>query len=289
MTMSSQDKPPFPPVGDAARLYPGKVMHRPTDALRPSLHLSRLLAADRSRPPRRGWPAFAYFRSKPVRACVVPRDRSPRQTFERRRRCAPTPMNSWLTPVCRDRQVCSFCATRASSATSSIRFLFIYCRDENGALSALIYEVRNTFGERHTYVCPVEDGQMSEAGLRQERTKIFYVSPFIDLGARYHFRMLPARRHGAHAHSRNRERKATTLCHIFRPSAKALTLRKPACIARPPAFHDDEGDGRHPLGSAEALAQGREVPLARKTARTPQAMATRKTRWNRPNNPNTLG
>jgi len=66
-----------------------------------------------------------------------------------------------------------------------------YCHGADGGLTALIYEVRNTFGERHTYVCPVEPGQTSAAGIRQERSKIFYVSPFIDLGARYHFRMLP--------------------------------------------------------------------------------------------------
>ena len=32
---------------------------------------------------------------------------------------------------------------------------------------------------------------LSEAGVRQARTKIFHVSPFIDMGARYHFRVLP--------------------------------------------------------------------------------------------------
>ena len=51
--------------------------------------------------------------------------------------------------------------------------------------------MRNTFGERHTYVAPVEPGELTEAGVRQTRTKIFHVSPFIDMGARYHFRVLP--------------------------------------------------------------------------------------------------
>jgi DUF1365 family protein len=58
-------------------------------------------------------------------------------------------------------------------------------------LIALIYAVRNTFGERHSYVAPIEPGELTEAGVRQERTKIFHVSPFIDMGARYHFRVLP--------------------------------------------------------------------------------------------------
>ncbi len=64
-----------------------------------------------------------------------------------------------------------------------------YAYDENGDLSGMIYEVRNTFGERHSYVCPVEAGQLTDAGLRQTRTKIFHVSPFIEMGARYDFRV----------------------------------------------------------------------------------------------------
>jgi uncharacterized protein len=66
-----------------------------------------------------------------------------------------------------------------------------FAYDADGQLLAAIYRVRNTFGEHHSYVARVEEGQLSEAGLRQERTKIFHVSPFIPLGARYHFRILP--------------------------------------------------------------------------------------------------
>ncbi|GAA3075062.1 DUF1365 domain-containing protein [Rhizobium viscosum] len=66
-----------------------------------------------------------------------------------------------------------------------------YAYDDRDALLALIYEVRNTFGERHSYVCPVEDDEIFESGLRQTCDKLFYVSPFIGIGMRYHFRMLP--------------------------------------------------------------------------------------------------
>jgi len=66
-----------------------------------------------------------------------------------------------------------------------------YCNDRNGRLALLIYEVRNTFGDIHSYVCPVTDGQMSAAGIRQQQEKTFYVSPFIGMAMRYHFRMLP--------------------------------------------------------------------------------------------------
>ncbi|KRB53117.1 hypothetical protein ASE04_07840 [Rhizobium sp. Root708] len=66
-----------------------------------------------------------------------------------------------------------------------------YAYDDAGQVSALIYEVRNTFGERHSYVCPVDRGQASDAGIRQVCDKLFHVSPFIEMDMRYHFRMLP--------------------------------------------------------------------------------------------------
>jgi DUF1365 family protein len=70
-----------------------------------------------------------------------------------------------------------------------ISVYFAYGEDRE--LLAAIYEVRNTFGGKHTYVCKVEPGQLTSAGLRQSRTKIFHVSPFIELGATYDFRLLP--------------------------------------------------------------------------------------------------
>lgn len=66
-----------------------------------------------------------------------------------------------------------------------------YAYGERDEVIALIYEVRNTFGERHTYVCPVGPEEMSVAGLRQTFEKLFHVSSFIGMNMRYHFRMLP--------------------------------------------------------------------------------------------------
>ncbi len=62
-----------------------------------------------------------------------------------------------------------------------------YCYDADNKLRALIYEVRNTFGEHHSYVAPVAAGEGSGTGVRQARDKLFYVSPFITMGARYNF------------------------------------------------------------------------------------------------------
>ncbi|WP_022722738.1 DUF1365 domain-containing protein [Rhodopseudomonas sp. B29] len=61
----------------------------------------------------------------------------------------------------------------------------------SGELALVIYEVRNTFGDIHPYVLPVRPGELSAAGLRQEQDKTFYVSPFIEMAMRYHFRIGP--------------------------------------------------------------------------------------------------
>lgn len=66
-----------------------------------------------------------------------------------------------------------------------------YCDDATGRLALLIYEVRNTFGELHTYVLPVRQGEASAAGIRQTHAKSFYVSPFIEMPMHYHFRIAP--------------------------------------------------------------------------------------------------
>jgi DUF1365 family protein len=66
-----------------------------------------------------------------------------------------------------------------------------YAYGDDGALGAMIYEVRNTFGERHTYVCPIGPFDVSDAGIRQQCDKLFHVSPFIPMAMRYQFRMLP--------------------------------------------------------------------------------------------------
>jgi DUF1365 family protein len=64
-----------------------------------------------------------------------------------------------------------------------------YCYDRSGVLKALLYQVHNTFGQRHSYLIPVE----GEAGkpLEQRCLKAFYVSPFMDMDIAYLFRVQP--------------------------------------------------------------------------------------------------
>jgi DUF1365 family protein len=60
-----------------------------------------------------------------------------------------------------------------------------------GELALVIYEVRNTFGDIHSYVLPVTPDEQSSAGIRQSQDKLFYVSPFVEMAMRYHFRVMP--------------------------------------------------------------------------------------------------
>ena len=60
-----------------------------------------------------------------------------------------------------------------------------YSYASDGQLQALIYEVGNTFGERHSYVIPANP----ERGMvRHACDKAFYVSPFLPMDCRYNFR-----------------------------------------------------------------------------------------------------
>jgi hypothetical protein len=70
-----------------------------------------------------------------------------------------------------------------------------FCYRAGGELALIIYEVRNTFGEIHPYVLPVQPAEVSAAGVRQSQDKLFYVSPFIEMAMRYQFRVVQPREH----------------------------------------------------------------------------------------------
>lgn len=59
-----------------------------------------------------------------------------------------------------------------------------YAFDRHGRLAALLYEVSNTFGDRHTYVVPVEG---TSTAIRQTCAKAMHVSPFNEVSGRYDF------------------------------------------------------------------------------------------------------
>ena len=65
-----------------------------------------------------------------------------------------------------------------------LSIFFVY--NLNSSLIAIMYEVKNTFGEQHTYVFKANSVNKN---IKNNCTKKFYVSPFMDLNSRYFFRI----------------------------------------------------------------------------------------------------
>jgi DUF1365 family protein len=66
-----------------------------------------------------------------------------------------------------------------------------FCYRADGRLNAMLYEVHNTFGERHSYLIPVSDADAQQPVLRQSCAKEFHVSPFMDMAMTYNFHVTP--------------------------------------------------------------------------------------------------
>ena len=64
-----------------------------------------------------------------------------------------------------------------------------FCHRRDGLLQAMLYEVHNTFGERHSYLIPVDEAKAHQPVLRQSCEKSFHVSPFMDMAMTYRFRV----------------------------------------------------------------------------------------------------
>jgi len=62
-----------------------------------------------------------------------------------------------------------------------------FCYRACGALGAILYEVSNTFGERHSYLIRAP----ATGEVRQGAPKRFHVSPFLDMDLVYDFRVTP--------------------------------------------------------------------------------------------------
>ena len=61
---------------------------------------------------------------------------------------------------------------------------FIY--NQSSELISILYEVKNTFGEQHTYIFKANDNKI----ITNKCNKKFYVSPFIEMDCEYNFRVL---------------------------------------------------------------------------------------------------
>jgi DUF1365 family protein len=177
------------PADAPAALYVGEVMHA---RLKPMSHrfqyrvasllidLDRLEAADRMSP------LFAVNRRALV--SFMERDHGHRDG---------RPLRDFVREKAAERgidlgggRVLLLCYPRVLGYTFNPLSVY-FAHDARGDLVLIIYEVRNTFGEIHTYSLPVTAAQRSAAGIRQSQDKQFYVSPFIEMAMRYDFRIAP--------------------------------------------------------------------------------------------------
>ena len=82
-------------------------------------------------------------------------------------------------------QIKLFCYPRIFGYVfNPLSIFFIY--DQNSKLISILYEVKNTFGEQHTYVFKTNDDKI----ITNNCTKKFHVSPFINMECQYYFRVL---------------------------------------------------------------------------------------------------
>ena len=61
-----------------------------------------------------------------------------------------------------------------------------YVYDKKDNLISILYEVKNTFGEQHTYIFKVKNNDI----LQHSCSKKFHVSPFIEMNCNYFFKIL---------------------------------------------------------------------------------------------------
>ena len=67
-----------------------------------------------------------------------------------------------------------------------------FCEAPSGGLNAILYEVNNTFGERHSYLIEVDPAAAGQGTpIEQTCAKRLHVSPFMALDMRYAFRVEP--------------------------------------------------------------------------------------------------
>ncbi len=183
------DTPSGDPVDAAAALYFGEVMHA---RLKPMGHrfsyrvMSLLIDLDRLDAADRQSPLFGVNRAALYsfnEADHGERDGSSLRSYAQRRAAE---RGIDLTGG----RVLLLCYPRLFGYTFNPLSVY-FCYRAGGELALIIYEVRNTFGDIHAYALAVRPGEVSDAGVRQQQEKLFYVSPFIGMAMRYHFRVSP--------------------------------------------------------------------------------------------------
>ncbi|WP_341705319.1 DUF1365 domain-containing protein [Ferrovibrio sp.] len=108
-----------------------------------------------------------------------------------------TPLRPWVEAALRQQglgdaghRILLFCFPRLFGYVFNPLSVY-YCYDAGGRLGAVLYEVKNTFGDQHGYLVAVPRQANGRCLLAQHAAKRFLVSPFLPLQGAYDFRILP--------------------------------------------------------------------------------------------------
>ena len=172
----------------SSAIYLGQVMHR---RIKPVRHrfiyqvFSLLLDLDRLAELDRGLRVFSVNRANLV--SFFERDHGARDG---------SPLRPWVDARRREHgleaaaRVLLLCFPRLLGYVFNPLSVY-YCFGRSGGLDAIIYEVKNRCGEQHAYVLPVAPTASPVSRVRQSCGKRFYVSPLIEMAARYRFKLVP--------------------------------------------------------------------------------------------------
>ncbi len=190
LTLAAATNPTFsepPGVIPKPSIYTGHVAHK---RLTPFVHeldykvFSVLLDIDRLEETASDTRLFAYNRAGVV--SFHDKDHGPRDG---------SPLRPWLNDLLsahgydlRD------CPVRLLTFPRLWGYVFnplsiYYCYDRAGRLTAVLYEVSNTFGQWHGYLLPVT--QENAEPVLQKAQKEFHVSPFMPVDGTYEFTLKP--------------------------------------------------------------------------------------------------
>ena len=135
--------------------------------------------------------------------------------------------------------VCLLCYPRLLGyAFNPLSVYYAYAADKK--LLGIVYEVRNTFGEHHTYVAVIQSGELTPSGVRQKREKLFYVSPGLSLPVD------TTRQKNRGPYSCDKCGRPGARCGIFRPSCDIFHGRIGLTILDDPD-NDHQDNGRNPF------------------------------------------
>ena len=174
---------PPPPPATGSAMYEGWVMHR---RITPRHHrfkyrvFAMLLDLDELRELDRRLYLFAYNRGGLL-------------SFQERDHGDGRPVKVWLDELLAQAGIIAGGRRRVLCYPRILGYVFNplsvwFCDDEQDVLKAIIYEVHNTYDERHAYVLPAGSNKKL---VRHGCQKQFYVSPFLSHDCRYHFRIRP--------------------------------------------------------------------------------------------------